>query len=132
MANGRSAKILCMQMNSRNSTDEQISPKSILWTFILPELQLFVPRNTGIATQMMTFATTTKKHLSLLGQLLQHLGSVKVFFSLPAAILSCFRSQLLKSSLFTTTAIPSLCPQKPREVKQFPHISVCQGFHLIL
>ena len=53
-----SAKIHCLQMNSRNPTDDQITPKSIVCTFLLPELQLFTPVNTGIANQtMICFAT---------------------------------------------------------------------------
>ena len=63
-----SAKILCLPMNSWNPTDDQIPPKSVLWTFLLPELQRFALMNTGIANQKMTwFATRPWTRLSLLG-----------------------------------------------------------------
>ena len=65
------AKILCLPMNSWNPTDDQIPPKSVFSTFLLPELQIFALLNTGITNQIMTcFATRSQTHLSLLGWLL--------------------------------------------------------------
>ena len=50
-------KTLCLPI-SWNSIDDQTSPKSVLWIFLLPELQIFAPRIIGIANQVMNcFAT---------------------------------------------------------------------------
>ena len=53
-----SAKIHCLPMNSWNTSDNQTPPKSVLWTFLLPELQLFMPWNIRIANQMITYFVT--------------------------------------------------------------------------
>ena len=46
----------------------KLLPKVFFWTYLIPDPQLFEPRNTGIANQMTTvFAAESLNHLPLFG-----------------------------------------------------------------